>query len=150
VKGKHPAASRLWVALVPEKGLDTGAFVGEGQGQLHVGDVGRQARQIGSRLLSHAAQGGPLRLGLNHAHRFAVHEEEVIDVACCKGELTDRDTQRSAQVDGVAVLDNPSSCFKQLVNLFACLFLWCGHQSTCYKGNSALLEQKRAWRARAH
>ena len=49
------------------------------------GMFGRQARQVGRRLLGHAAQGRALRLGLDHADGLAVDEEQVVGKAGLRG-----------------------------------------------------------------
>ena len=127
VEGEHAAAAWLGVALVPEKGLNARALVGKGQGQLDVGDVGRQADQIGARLLGHAAQGRTLGLGLDYAHGLAVDKEKIVGKAGGQGELAHGHARPGTQVESAAVLDTPPSRFEQLVNLFSGQFFRCGH-----------------------
>jgi hypothetical protein len=120
VKGKHPAAPWLGVALIAEKGLHPSALVGKGQRELHVRDVGRQAYQVLPGLLSYTAQGSPFWLGFDHARSHAVDEEQVIGESSLEGKLAHRYAAGGAQVERAAVLNLPPSGAEQLVDFLAC------------------------------
>ena len=127
VEPVHLAGPGYGVEEVGEPGLGAGRLVGERERPDRRGELVGEAGDVLAGLGLDADEGGADLLGLEHADRLAVHEEQVVGnaVAGLEGELADGDTcHRPArggrgQVDRPVVLDDPAGRGQLLVDLNA-------------------------------
>jgi hypothetical protein len=70
-------------------------------------------------------QCSPLRFGLDHASRLAVHEQQVVNptVPLLKDELSNRYAWASRDVGLIGALDDPTGGSQLLVDVLACASL---------------------------
>ncbi len=120
VEPEHLSAARLRVERIREPRLDTSRLVGERQRTLQraLHPVG-QAVEVLRRLPLDARQCRAGRLRLDHADRFTIDEQEVVDppVRRLEDELPDGDAARSGEVHVARVLDRPARGLEHLVDL---------------------------------
>ncbi len=119
MEGKHPAGTRLRVALIPEEGLHPGRFVHERQFVCaNVRDILWQPGRVAPGLFRHPGERRPDFLRLHHPHGFAIHEQQVICKAGFQRELAHRHAVCGVQVHPEAVLYCPAGGGQLVINIF--------------------------------
>ena len=132
VEGEDFPTSSVWFEGVGEAGHFTCGLVGERQGEPVVRKILRQATFVFAGLGLDTRQRIALRLGFHDADSLAVGIEHVVGVAGFERELTDGDPDPFAKIDGVGILNDPTSIPKVLVDQDSGLLFWGErHHASC-------------------
>jgi hypothetical protein len=124
VKGEDGTAARFGIEVAGEASFDAGGFVGKGKGIARDGDIIGDAGTIFGALLFHAGQCLSDGFGFDDANGLTINEEEIVSRAFEQRIFAHSNATPGAQVDGIAILHDPTGLREVIVDLLARAFLW--------------------------
>lgn len=125
MEGEHVARDRIRVGVVTENAFRARGDALEAHLPLGTHQVPRYVGDVAGCLLAEPGQGGTRGLCFDDADEATADEEAVVDLARGGLELSDSDTEISAEIDLLAGLYDPAARVERRVDERACLiFGW--------------------------